>query len=254
MKNLKKLLSLGLPFILIILSNPTLVLCQNNCIGPPFSVTMYFTIPAAYCDGPNCVLYTAQENLKKQLLSKSKKKCTDSAAHICVHRTCPQPGECQVVTDVAPYEMYSTCSTDTAGDHWCTIVVGGTYRCICVTNKVRIEASNSSGNYCPADNLTLTAVPDTPITNVDYIQWFVNDAIIDSANTWSQVVTSTGKYEVLVVDTAGLVYLSDPFQVRCPGSIPTMQEWGLIILSVLLLITGIMFIIKKRRVFTSGKK
>ncbi|HRY33285.1 MAG TPA: hypothetical protein P5531_09995 [Bacteroidales bacterium] len=247
MKTIRSLLLLITGGIIASSFNPVLTFSQNNCVGPTFGIALTFTIPSANCYGSECILNIEQSNAKTKLIKDYKIKCTDSAAHVCVRKACPNQAECQVVINNPPSVYSEICSTDTAGQHWCSITVGGSYYCICVGNKVTITASNGTGYFCPGETLDLYAVTESPITNIDYIQWFVNDSIIEGADTTFHAVSMTGIYEVLIVDTDGQVYLSPPFPVACPASIPTLQEWVLAILGVLLLYAGTMAILRKKR-------
>ena len=247
MKISKKLLSFYFPFILFMLVYTGQGYSQYTCENYAFNVDLKFTIPAAGCDGSNCLLYTAQEELGKQYTRTYKRLSTDSAARICAQRSCPPNETCQVIADDPPDVYHKICTSDTSGNHWCTYKLHGYYICTCVGNKVGISASNTTGNYCPGDNVVLTAIPDSPIPNIEYIQWFRDNALLYNDTTMTHVVSSIGIYKVLIVDTDGIGYLSPAFPVQCASAIPTLQQWTLIILAVLLLIIGVMVILRNKR-------
>lgn len=220
----------------------------NDCVMAPISETeVSFTVRVSGCQGSTCMASVAEAALINELIEKFKGNCLKEATLKCAKNSCPPNQNCQAFIVTFPALSHSWCTIDTAGKCNCKVVIKGTFGCSCADNEVHIVPSNTTGNYCPADYLTLTAVPDTPMPNIDFIQWFVNDSVIDGANSLTHVVTRTGRYEVLVVDTDSFVFLSDPFQVRCPGSVPTLQEWGLIIFGIILLAVGVIFIIKRRK-------
>ena len=248
MKNFKKSIPLFVTVILFYFGYQSQIHGQGNCeLTEDFSEYTGFSIQAVSCSLDVCILNQAQQNAVPGLLERYKKVCTKNAAKKCLYKTCLMSADCQVIIKTPPAFTATTCTIDTAGQAWCTYGIVGYYDCDCAYNKVKITASNTTGNYCPGDNVVLTAVPDSLIPNIDYIQWFLNDTLLHNDTTFTHVVASTGNYEVLIVDTDGNGYLSPAFPVQCASAIPTLQQWALIILAVLLLIIGVLVILRNKR-------
>jgi hypothetical protein len=119
------------------------------------------------------------------------------------------------------------------------IMIQGVYNCWCPNDmEIEISTSDNPNTLCGNDSILLTA--SINFSNVSYYQWVVNDTIIEGASDPYYYATTPGSYQVMVVDTDGIILLSAPVAVNC--IIPTLSQWGLIIFGSLLLITGVVFV------------
>jgi hypothetical protein len=166
---------------------------QSECNDTPsFQVFFNFTIRADNCDEDRCVLNAGQEATMAEQKVIHFKECDKKAGNICAAKPCPEPEKCQAITE-ATYAGVSFCTVDDKGEYWCTYGSGKQYGCVCVGNKVTVAPSNTNGNYCPGDHLTLSAETTYPIHNISYIQWFKNDTILlAGADAQTYAVNSTG--------------------------------------------------------------
>jgi hypothetical protein len=255
MKNSKYLLPVRGLFVVFFFGYTTCVQGTDNCTGTPnFPIYKIFAIQASGCNATQCILNAAQIAQRDKLVEDFKKLCTRDAALNCASKACPQPAVCQALIQSPPALWSSVCTVDTNGICWCQFFVQGVYSCNCVTNKVTVIPSNTTGNFCPGDNLLLYAETMFPILNISYIQWFRDGSILPGANAPSYVVNSPGIYEAMIVDTDGNIYLSAPFTVQCLNPIPTLTQWGIIILAAMLILSGTLVLLNKRSVILLNKK